>query len=86
MAQLLLMPLHTRLSSILPGVDIVSLAVLLKQCFLTPLDSPSRTKQPGSQLDLSELPAAVSKASLTEEAFVIHMLLIYISSIKNKAN
>lgn len=80
------MPLHSRLPSILPGVGIVSLAVLLKQCFLTPSDSSSRTEQPGSQLDLSQLPAALSKASLTEEVFVIHVLLIYISSTKKKAN
>lgn len=81
MAQLLLMPLQTRLASILPGVDTVSLAVLPKESFFTPWDSSSRTQQPGSQLDLSELPAALSKASVTED-----ISSIYISSIKNKAN
>lgn len=80
----LLLPLHTQLSSLLPGVDTVSLAVLLKQCFLPPLESSSRTEQPGRQLELSELPAALSKASLPEEGFVIRIFLICVSGIEKR--
>lgn len=41
----------------------VSHASKLLRSFLTPLDESSRPEQPGSQLDLSELPAALSEAS-----------------------
>lgn len=63
-ASSLLMCLNPQFVSVLPGVDTVSLAVLVKKCFLTPLDSSSQTGQPGSQLDLSDLPAALKRASL----------------------